>query len=669
MIKFIILTALLGVAISFVRTAWITRTISARLKIGMSEPTAFSLCVVLVFLLFTALGLTGSSLNLGLRNTPFVDADMTRIWGHERPIRSDEWLVLTPMAIAQHNHTPRYPVLNTSLGLDGQNMLVVGMAGVPVAHVSALAKPATWGFFVFDLKRALAWYWWFPAFGCFLALAHLLNALSPGRWRQGFLFALLFVAAPYAVAWSFWPAYAVFFPSVALLCLLKILSARSTWLLLPLGVLTGLALAGFVLLLYPPWQVSVGYVFIALLAGLVWRDRLYRGIRLEHLLAILLAVLIAGIVLVSWWLSAQDAIHAMMRTVYPGQRHIEVGGDIPWHMLLKGFTNLVALQYAEDTSVNQSEIASFPYYLLPLAALFFMRARHGGLTAVEVALAVMASLILIYMLIGIGTTLSTYSLWSYVTAKRADLALGLTSILLTRLMITPARPLSVRHESQAFIAWSVALIWTALVYDSFRAIEGSALSASGTSITLGLTLIVLASSYFMLTRQTAAFLGLNLGLSLAATLGFHPLSIAPTNVSASASTSEPALPVLTLGSQIPAMMLAASGRQVVNGIFYYPQPTLWKRLDPDGLQVERYNRYQHLIFLSRPSINNDIRIEVPQPDVVNVLVSTRHLDFTRTGAGLVVAPDSDKPQLSLNPTLSLQHSEKGWSWFRVHAAP
>ncbi|WP_423815211.1 DUF7657 domain-containing protein, partial [Pseudomonas viridiflava] len=109
-------------------------------------------------------------------------------------------------------------------------------------------------------------YWWFPAFGCFLALAHLLNALSPGRWRQGFLFALLFVAAPYAVAWSFWPAYAVFFPSVALLCLLKILSARSTWLLLPLGVLAGLALAGFVLLLYPPWQVSVGYVFIGLFA-------------------------------------------------------------------------------------------------------------------------------------------------------------------------------------------------------------------------------------------------------------------------------------------------------------------------------------------------------------------------------------------------------------------
>ncbi|MEE4128158.1 hypothetical protein [Pseudomonas viridiflava] len=666
MIKFIILTALLGAAISFVRTAWITRTVSARLKIGMSEPTAFSLCVVLVFLLFTALGLTGSSLNLGLRNTPFVDADMTRIWGHERPIRSDEWLVLTPMAIAQHNHTPRHPVLNTSLGLDGQNMLVVGMAGVPVAHVSTLAKPATWGFFVFDLKRALAWYWWFPTFGCFLALAHLLNALAPGRWRQGFLFALLFVAAPYAVAWSFWPAYAVFFPCVALLCLLKILSARSTWLLLPLGVLAGLALAGFVLLLYPPWQVSVGYVFIALLAGLVWRDRLYRGIRLEHLLAILLAVLIAGIVLISWWLSAQDAIHAMMRTVYPGQRHIEVGGNVPWHMTLKGYTNLTALAYTENSTVNQSEIASFYYYLLPLATLFLLRARQRALDASDIALTIIMSLILIYMLIGFGPTLSTYSLWSYVPPNRADLAFGLASLILTHLLIRPARQDVIRSESPTFIAWAVALIWATLVYDALKAFEGPVMAGSSSSITLGLMLLVIASGYFLLTRQTRAFLIVNLGLTLATTLSFHPVFVAPHWFRNSLPYQDS--PALTLSTRIPMMFLFASGQKVVNGVFYYPQDSLWKRLDPENRHVQLHNRYQHLMFINQP-LATGLEITVPHPDMVTVLINFQTQDFNRTGASLVLAPDSDKPQLSLNPTLSLQHSEKGWSLFRVHAAP
>ncbi|WP_423213785.1 DUF7657 domain-containing protein, partial [Pseudomonas viridiflava] len=85
-----------------------------------------------------------------------------------------------------------------------------------------------------------------------------------------------------------------------------------------------------------------------------------------------------------------------------------------------------------------------------------LRARQRALDASDIALTIIMSLILIYMLIGICTTLSTFSLWSYVTAKRADLALGLTSILLTHLMIAPRRLLAVRHESQAFIAWSVA---------------------------------------------------------------------------------------------------------------------------------------------------------------------------------------------------------------------
>ncbi|MBX8492168.1 hypothetical protein K5D34_11170 [Pseudomonas cichorii] len=214
LIKFIIVAALLGLALCFIRTEWLRRSLKARLKTDLPEHTLFSGCVLIVFMLFTALGLTGSSLDLGVRQSAFIESDMTRVWGYEQPIRSDEWMVLTPMAIAQSQHVPRYPVVNSRLGLDGQNMLVTGMTGLPIAHVSSLAKPAIWGFFVFDLKRALAWYWWFPVFGCFLALAHVLHTLSPGRWRQSFLFSLLFVSAPYVVAWSFWPAYAVFFPAL-----------------------------------------------------------------------------------------------------------------------------------------------------------------------------------------------------------------------------------------------------------------------------------------------------------------------------------------------------------------------------------------------------------------------------------------------------------------------
>lgn len=665
MIKLTVGVALLGLIIGFTRTEWMRRTLNSRWGIKVSEPLLFSGCVLVVFILFTTLGLTGSSLNAGLRLTPFVDTDMTQIMGHEQPIRSDEWLVLTPLAIAQHNHVPDYPVVNTAIGLDGHNMLIAGMTGLPVAHLSALGKPATWGFFVLDLKRALAWYWWFAPFGCLLAVAHLLNVLAPGRWRQSFLFALLFTCAPYVVAWSFWPAYAVFFPCVALLCLLKILQPRTTWHVLPLGVFAGMAIAGFVLVLYPPWQVTVGCVFVALLVGVGIRDRLYRNVTLAPALAILLALLVAAALLGNWWLSAQEAIHAMMHTVYPGQRNIEVGGNLSWHALFKGYTNLMALRYVEGVPVNQSEIASFHYYFLPLFALFFIRARQRDLTAVDMALAVMIIVILIYMLAGFGRTLSIYSLWSYVTAKRADLALGLASLMLTHSLIRPGK-IAVKSERRTLVAWIVALVWAAWVYSGLQSFDGPTLSGFTPAITFGLIVATVASGYFLLTCRPRAFLVVNLGMTLAATLSFHPLSVAPTQIRM--SNIPPTDPVLTLGSQIPAMMLAATGQTVVNGVFYYPQTTLWRQLDPEGVHTRQYNRYQHLIFISQTALDH-VRIEVPQPDVVKVFVNPQRQDFNTTSARWLVAPAGESLLLKQNSTLSLERSEKGWSWFKVNAAP
>uniref|UniRef100_UPI0013CEBE6F hypothetical protein n=1 Tax=Pseudomonas viridiflava TaxID=33069 RepID=UPI0013CEBE6F len=70
------------------------------------------------------------------------------------------------------------------------------------------------------------------------------------------------------------------------------------------------------------------------------------------------------------------------------------------------------------------------------------------------------------------------------------------------------------------------------------------------------------------------------------------------------------------------------------------------------------------MFINQP-LATGLEITVPHPDMVTVLINFQTQDSNRTGASLVLAPDSDKPQLSLNPTLSMQKNEKGWSWFRV----
>jgi hypothetical protein len=95
-----------------------------------------------------------------------------------REIRWDELVIATPWALSQLSHNPRFPVINKNIGT-GQNMLVTPHA--PVLHIATLARPATWGYFLFGAQRGLAWYWWFQPFACFTVLCLLFEIALAGH--------------------------------------------------------------------------------------------------------------------------------------------------------------------------------------------------------------------------------------------------------------------------------------------------------------------------------------------------------------------------------------------------------------------------------------------------------------------------------------------------------
>jgi hypothetical protein len=640
----------------------------------VKPPVIFGLVLFLSFWVSLGLGLTGSSFNLGLQQAPFVQSDLIKVWGKDQPIRSDEWLVFTPLAIAQYNHHPQFPIVNKNIGEDGQNMLVVGMAGVPVAHISAIAKPATWGFFLFDLKRALSWYWCFPIFACLFALWGVVALLLPGQWRSSFLIALWFSISPYVAAWSNWPAYTVFFPSLVLLSAIAILRSQSKYLLLALSCILGVALAGFVLILYPPWQISVGYIFLALIIGLVVRDKLYRNFNKVKIVSYGIAIIIAGVILWKWWTDAHPAIQAMMATVYPGQRIAVTGGNSSLPDLLRGFTNLVTLHKLHSAYSNQSEIASFCYMLLPLSLIFVFRLYKKTIGAVEIALAVSISFILYFMLTGVSVEIAQFSLWGRVPPNRADIALGLSHIILCGLLLSPEKKSIPDKMPIRILAFIVALIWGAIVFNSISHLHESILAAFSPGVLVGLFFVVVAAGYYLAMGKFREFIYLNLALSVATTLPFNPIYIAPhstaTLLNNEFNAEEPVFDlnqrILVLETQIPAMFLLASGYSVINGVFYYPQNSLWERLDKEHTESNTYNRYQHLFF-SGGIVEGveSYRIETPQSDVVRVVVDLERFDFHKTGAGILAAPQKDESALKKNSVLAFMKNEKGWSWFQI----
>lgn len=650
-------------------------------------PKAFAASVAGSFALLVALGLTGSSLALVFHDAPPQSAVVAPVgqvpWaGEPRPVRSDEWQVITPLALAQLAHQPRLPVLNRNLGPDGENMLVIGMTGVPVAHLSALAKPATWGFFVLDLRRALAWYWWFPFFACFGALALLLRRLFALDWRIAVGLSTTIALAPYAVVFSGWPAYIVFFAAAALLLAERLLHARRWLPAAGLGAALGLALTGYALVLYPAWQISLAWLFGSLALGWGWNQRRMLVFGRVQAVGMLLALVVLAVLLGSWWHSAHDAVEAIRGTVYPGQRSAEVGGDIDRWFLVKGLLSPLTM-YLPSAATNASDAGSF-LFMLPAAGIAVLLAwwRARRIDGVPVAIATFLLMALSFMFIGWPVWLASATLWSSTTSYRMDLALGVAQVLLLAWLLAPrqqAEPSSplLASNTVRFIAALIALGTILPTVWQLQRVPPEIQSVLTPAFLL-LTLAALgASAYLLLMRQTRAFTALFCGWTLASAVPFNPLAQAPQALvldpelarqmeqGATAETVQRRMAVIDQRNW--AMTLPAAGVPVLNGVFYHPQPGLWRKLDPDGKQRVLHNRYQRLL-LTLGSLEGRAahRIDSPRLDEVVVTLDPARFDFSLLDSAFVLAPLTDAGRLRANATLmQVETASAGHVLYRI----
>src|SRR5215471_2555695 len=359
---------------------------------------------------------------------------------HPRAIRSDEWLVTTPLALAQLSHTPPFPVVNTNIG-EGQNMLI--NPAVPVWHPSLLARPITWGYFLLGAQRGLAWSWWFQVFSCFTAVFLLLEIILAGRQRLAAFGAFWFCASAYVVGFSLLPAYYAAFAAITCVAAYQLLASNKPVAQLASGALLGIALAGFLILLYPPWQVPLGYLALLIFLSLAYRDKLYRKlwpINRSRALAILLAVGIATAVIVGFLATCLPALRVMAATVYPGHR-VSDAGTYKLRVFFRGMYNLISTYSAPPELGNQSEASSFYYFFPPiLLAMALSRRYRSQAGIVGKALAGYILLLGLFAFARVPAFVAKVLLMNYAVPARTDIGFGLASIILSVIVLGGRNP-------------------------------------------------------------------------------------------------------------------------------------------------------------------------------------------------------------------------------------
>ena len=634
----------------------------------------------------TGVGLTGSSFGM-LDRLGVVSTGSRHIYGEPQVYRGDEWGVHTPTAVAQYNHTPPFPVINTNTGILGTNMLLVHMTGVPVSHVSALVKPATWGFFFLPLENALAWYWWCPIALGILGFFSLLRVLFPQQGGMSLVVSAGFTFSMHSVAFSHWPAYIgsfAWFAAALLILLLRTTSVRRQYVC---GLGLGLSLSALLMTLYMPWIIACLWLAILVTLVVFFSEKLYRQWTRHTLGALALAIAVVLFFALAWYLSTKDALSIIAASSYPGRRFV-TGGDWPLWGLAKGWMSLTTLN-AGALLYDGKGYNLYPYMYVPLLAvlgkMLFARPaeRESDCPAADpvtvpllVFLALGMGFIAMYQYAGIPAAVARWTGLAFSHGFGVEIFIGAAQMLFfVGLVQASPRFVPYTSTSTAGIAGVWCLILAILSFSAgLNASAGTPLSSAALLLRGVLAMsLALGLSWALLRGHIRAVILAYTGSVLLVTLPFNPLYYAAKAITPLAPPPVHSAPALWQSRVLMLNMTGqnhmwAAGYKVFNTTQYYADMAIYDLLYKDDPEAEKYQKY-NFMNCTTGSVESEKNYKLKYtPDGNHIAFDGERFNFGQLPIDYVLIPSNSMDALKNNPSVHLESLENNLAWFRVRAA-
>lgn len=577
---------------------WLTRAI-AHYKVLL-----FPLVITVILCTFTIMGLSGSSVN----SYDLISSQQdTPLLGHPQPVRSDEWLVNTPLIVAQSK--ANFPKTNNNIG-DGQNMALV--VDVPYYDWSMLFRPQNLPFFALPLEEAFAMKWWLLAWMLMMSVYCFFLTLSPRRYLLASLLAVSMCLNPF-IQW--WYQSITILPIAYSFILLTVFwrmldSSNSLRRRVVYAGVAGYVLVCMALLLYPAFVIPCLLFVVCMSLAIVKSRSITIKAAIKKLWADgLIIIALVLVPLLSFFVTNSHDITTIRDTVYPGSRHIQSGGaDAIWLLTWPLDYLLLSGMYAQTLPNNQSELSSFvlaPLFVLPFLwlCLFIQRKKPPPQTWYIIACSALLAVILARMFIVESSWLFSAIGFGSVPHARLMIILGMIGsvILYSSATLVPRTKLL----KSSFPAIVVGVVITAtlgicllvvkeryglsylgakevgFVAGSFGIAAALLFGQSEVFRTLGVTMIVFASLTYSITINP---LTMGMGDTVSSNFVKTVSEIERTNSSYWVVDDSPSL----------SSLLVSSGAETRGGVMTYPNSSTIARIFADKKMV--FNRYAHVRF-------------------------------------------------------------------------
>ncbi|NMN00824.1 hypothetical protein G1C96_1403 [Bifidobacterium sp. DSM 109958] len=593
----------------------------------------------LVVAVGTCCSFSGSSIGAWGQSLP-GDYTPGIVMGTPRGSRTDEWALYTPMAIAQFlDPQGRFPYFGEVFRGVPTDMFVV--YGQPVWDIAMVFRPFQWGYLLFGLDHGLAFFWCARLVALFMATFEFGMMLTNGGKRLSVALAALVAWAPVVQWWFAINAFVemIVFSEVVILCFRAMFLTDSLRRKILLAVPLVLCSGGFALTLYPAWEIPMAWLTVALLTGVLIRDRRMLAFRARKDVPVLVC---AGIVLCAGLLhvvfTSRDAISAMMNTAYPGKR-IGTGGDVtldvfryPISLFLPYMGNGAQLSTTLQ-EVGTSFFDFFPLGLLMAAWLLFGRRVRDELL---IALTLITVLLGVYCFVGFPSWLAKATLMSYSSGGRTIVVFALANLLLLfRALTLWSAPGDGRERAWRVVVAVALAVGVALCV---RHVEPRYL---GWLKTLLIVMVLAAAMIVMLLRRDRLIVAACVCIAVVCGVAVNPVQ----RGTAVATDNPVVAQVRRIVEQDPSArwfsavgwqsnVTTLAGAKTINATNTYPNPDLWAVLDPDGSDNEVWNRYAHL---HATVTSEDSSFQLLNPDMIQLNVDVA--DLMKLDVGYVLTND------------------------------
>ena len=603
---------------------------------------------VLVFLLLVAFKINFSSVGMYDQYIqPGYGSEFTTpVFGKPRGIRSDEWVVGTPVQLAaQYGNEPYGRYNDIVRGTETENM-PFGMN----INLAALAFPLN-VFYLLGVEYGVSARWVGVLIITIMVTFELMYIISRKNRLLALTGACLVAFSPFFQWWS----HVIFIPAGigTLVCFYYFLNCgtRLKKILLSLGITIFFSM--FVVHLYPAWQIPVGYLYLGLAAWIIVENReKVRALKIPDWGILGLAMILISAVVGTYLWESREYTAGITGTVFPGARIFSGGGigtGSAINRMMNGGVFAPVSAFKVFSQTNICEFGGF-YTLFPIPVLFtmYVMIRKRVFDLLSNILIFITLVLGTYIILGWPQRLASFTLMSYSPSYRVLDVLIFTQVFLLIRSMALHTELRERNDSKlrigvlsAAVAAGVFMTFAAVYFNGSTFIEPISLIYFAIPF-IGFILIAYtifdcqqnkrifkAACFFIIALTGVTWMTVHPVMKGLDAIYSKPLSLKITEHAG--NTDEKWISLNE--SIVDPSFLIASGASTINSVNLYPNIDLWHKLDPGRQYEDVYNRYAH-VTLSLTT--EETSFEVRHADVVQLNLS--YNDLALAGVKYIHSP-------------------------------